>query len=100
MKKGPCARSANKRHQHQRLNATTSCCPSSNHRVRTKYSSPPPRYGRAFGNYDATAPALTLSFPAESVPTTSGRIVNQIEYIAGRKTKVRIVPAKVPPISV
>lgn len=30
----------------------------------------------------------------------SGRILNQIEYIAGRNTSVRIVPARVPPISV
>ena len=27
-------------------------------------------------------------------------ILNQIEYIAGKNTSVRIVPAKVPPISV
>lgn len=30
----------------------------------------------------------------------AGRILNQIAYKAGRKTRVRIVPAKVPPISV
>ena len=29
-----------------------------------------------------------------------GRIRNQMEYMAGRNTKVKIVPAKVPPISV
>jgi hypothetical protein len=30
----------------------------------------------------------------------SGRILNQIEYIAGRNTSVSTVPAKVPPIRV
>lgn len=30
----------------------------------------------------------------------SGLIRNQMEYMAGRNTRVRIVPAKVPPISV
>jgi hypothetical protein len=30
----------------------------------------------------------------------SGLILNQMEYIAGRNTSVRIVPARVPPISV
>ena len=29
-----------------------------------------------------------------------GRIRNQMEYMAGRNTKVKIVPAKVPPMSV
>lgn len=32
--------------------------------------------------------------------STSGRILNQIAYMAGRNTRVRIVPANVPPISV
>lgn len=30
----------------------------------------------------------------------SGLILNQMEYMAGRNTKVRMVPANVPPISV
>lgn len=37
---------------------------------------------------------------AAPVLPESGRILNQIEYIAGRNTSVRIVPARVPPISV
>jgi hypothetical protein len=30
----------------------------------------------------------------------TGLILNQMEYMAGRNTKVKIVPANVPPISV
>lgn len=44
--------------------------------------------------YERYAPCFCV------IGSPSGRILNQMEYMAGRKTKVMTVPPKVPPIRV